>query len=170
MDKKGRVTKFKPCELPELLDSHWLELARVAPHLLYLQITFSSIFLGSKQKGMKQNYNGQRVWARGNRLTFSMTGCSSFLTSLFLEAALREYVALILSLVVMRFTSAGTLELKFTLRSPQVHLLEKKSQCLTSTDVESRHSKLNDSCDNESRYEITMDRHPLALMDTSSLT
>ena len=99
-----------------------------------------------------------------------MTGCSSFLTSLFLEAALREYVALILSLVVMRFTSTGTLELKFALRSPQVHLLEKKSQCLTSTDVELRHSKLNDSCDNESRYEITVDKHPLELMDTSKLT
>jgi len=121
---------------------------------------------------MKQNYNTmvREYEHKGNRPTFSMTVCSSFLTSLFLEAALREYVALILSLVVMRFTSAGTLELKFALRSPQVHLLEKKSQCLTSTDVELRHSKLNDSCDNESRYEITVDKHPLALMDTSRLT
>jgi hypothetical protein len=67
MDKKGRVTKFKPRELPELLDSHWLELARVAPHTLYLQITFSSIFLGSKQNGMKQNYSSRLVWAQGKQ-------------------------------------------------------------------------------------------------------
>jgi hypothetical protein len=57
-----------------------------------------------------------------------MTDFSSFLTSVFLEAALREYVALIPSLTKFRFVSTGFLELKFTPRSPQLHLLKEKDK------------------------------------------
>jgi hypothetical protein len=56
------------------------------------------------------------------RPTSSVTDFSSFLISVFLETALREYVARIPSLMKFRFVSTGFLELKFAPRSPQLHL------------------------------------------------